>query len=126
MPSGEAQARAEAPLNDRAAKRVSLLEPVWRDCFAFMLSLVGYSGVPLAPQFAPIGSLPPEAEANLIKTYTDAGMPLASALRMAGVDEPTIAQVVEERQREAALRRASIGEMYGDAQAQFDRMMTQE
>ncbi len=126
MPSGEAQARAEAPLNDRVEKRVSVLKPVWRDCFAFMLSLVGHSDVPLAPRFAPIGSLPPEARAGLVKTYTDAGMPLASALRTAGFDEAEIAQVVEEQQREAALRRASIGELYGDAQAQFDRMMTQE
>jgi hypothetical protein len=68
-----------------------------------------------------VGSLPPQAEASLIETYTRAGMPLASALRKAGADEAEIAQVMEEKAAEEEARRATIGEMYADAQAQFDQ-----
>jgi hypothetical protein len=121
FPSGEAQARAEAPLNDRVEHRITTFDPVWLDCFDFMLELAGYPNAPLATLWKPVGSLPPQAEASLIETYTRAGMPLASALRKAGASEEEIAQVMQEKAAEEEARRASIGEMYADAQAQFDQ-----
>lgn len=120
-PSGEALAREEAPLNAKAENRIAYFTPVWRDALGFALELAGEpqaAGV-IEPQWAPVGALPPSAEAELVRTYTQAGMPLVSALRRAGMSEAVIEEVREEQEREALARRESLGEMYAQAQAEM-------
>lgn len=120
-PSGEALSREEAPLNAKAEKRIALFTPVWRDALGFALELAGApeAAAMIEPQWAPVGALPPQAEAQLVQTYAQAGMPLVSALRRAGVSEAEIEQVREEQQREALARRDSLGELYAQAQAEI-------
>ena len=122
-PSGEALAREEAPLNAKASKRIQLFTPVWRDALGFALELAGQRDAAevVEPQWGPVGALPPLAEANLVATYTQAGVPLVSALRRAGVSEAEIEQVREEQAREALQRRDTLGELYAQAQTEITR-----
>lgn len=120
-PSGEALAREEAPLNAKADSRIQLFTPVWRDCVRFALRLSGHNEAAsvVGPLWAPVGALTPSSEAAIVKAYTDAGMPLASALRRVGVDEAEIARILEDAAAEAQARRDSLGELYAQAQAEI-------
>ena len=127
-PSGEALAREEAPLNAKVSNRITYFTPVWRDCIRLALRLSGYADAAavVEPLWAPVGALTPSTEAQIVKSYTDAGMPLTSALRRVGVDEAEIARIQQDMAQEALARRQQAGELAAQAQVDFDAMMTMQ
>ncbi len=122
-PSGEALIAMEAPLNHKVERLQSVLEPTWRDLYAFMTLLVRrpVSSQAIWAQYEEPETVQPYTEALITKTYVEAGMPLNTVLRDQGWDEADLAQKEEDAQAERVAQASYADAVLSQAQRQFDQ-----
>ena len=103
-PSGEALIALEAPLNKKASERIKRFGPVWRQVGAFLLQIAGISmdWNDITVTFDKPETVQPMTQAVITKTYTDARVPLVTALRWEGRNEAELAQLKKDAQDEKA------------------------
>jgi len=120
--SGEALIALESPLNKKAQDRIDAFIPTWQRAASFALRIAGLSVSPseITPVYDKPETIQPRTAAEIVQMQVGAGMPLLSALRLGGMTEAELAQIMEEQQAEEASRTRSLGQALMDAQAQFD------
>jgi Phage portal protein, SPP1 Gp6-like len=85
-PSGEALIAMESPLNKKAQDSIDRFYPVWQQIGIFICQIenIAITGDDVSPQFDKPETIQPRTTAEIIKLNTDAGMPLDTALTVAG------------------------------------------
>lgn len=107
--SGEALITMEAPLVKKVEKKRELFGDVWQEVAVFALLVSGITAQKsdIQPQWGPAESDQPLTETQVIKTYRDAGLPIKSAMRLAGYTEAEITvieeEIAEEKQEQSDL-----------------------
>ena len=88
----------EAPLVKKVEKKRELFGDVWQEVAVFALLVSGITAQKsdIHPQWGPAESDQPLTETQVIKTYRDAGLPIRSAMRLAGYTEAEITVIEEE------------------------------
>jgi hypothetical protein len=96
--SGEALITMEAPLVKKVEKKRELFGDVWQEVAVFALLVSGITAQKsdIQPQWGPAEADQPLTETQVIKTYRDAGLPIRSAMRLAGYTEAEITVIEEE------------------------------
>lgn len=105
--SGEALLALEAPLNRKAQDRIDRFAPVWQEIAAFALRIDAGVDIPatdITAAFDVPETVQPRTQAEIIQLLTAAGIPLAAALRLQGMPQAEIDQIIKERNVEAAQR----------------------
>lgn len=109
-PSGDALLAMEAPLVKKVSKRQEAFAETWVEVAQFLLKLDGAGDVKasdISPTWDPVQSLQPGASATVIKTLTDASVPLVTAVRRAGWAKDEIEQM--EKDQADAKKKNSTG-----------------
>lgn len=105
-PSGDALIAMEAPLNKKVKRRQENYAVTWQEFGSFLLLLQGDKVEPadVVPVWEPIESIQPHSQALVVKTETDAGIPLVTSLRNRGWDKAEIDKMLDDKkkQQEAA------------------------
>ena len=122
-PSGDALLAMEAPLNKKVKKRMEGYEVEWKALVIFLLKLEGMEVKPkdVTPVWEPVETVQPLSQAQTVKTETDAGVPLITAVRRRGWASDEIEQMEkdqkEEDKRNTGLAQNALNQMRGqDAQ----------
>jgi len=121
-PSGEALIAMEAPLNKKASKRQKGFGVEWQRLAKFLLNISGNKDVKksqIVPIWEPIETVQPLTAANIIKTETDAGIPLNTSARRRGWSNEEIKQMEDDKKKEKK-------EMAGLAQNALDELRAQD
>jgi len=94
-PSGEALIALEAPLNKKAQDRIDRFFPVWQQIGVFICKIEGQAvaAADITPQFEKPSTIQPRTNAEIIKLNTDAGIPLDTALTVAGWTDDEISSM---------------------------------
>jgi hypothetical protein len=109
-PSGEALIALEAPLNKKAQDRIDRFRPVWREIGLFICKIEGITALPenITPQFEKPETIQPMTQATIIKTETDAGIPLETALSRTGWSDAEIAAMIKIKDKADAKGKSSL------------------
>jgi hypothetical protein len=102
-PSGDALIAMEAPLNKKVKRRQDNYSVIWQEIGAFLLLLeTGEVVKPdqIKPVWEPIESIQPQSQATVLKTETDAGIPLVTAVRRRGWDKSEIDKMLKEKKEQ--------------------------
>lgn len=120
-PSGEALIALEAPLNKKAQDRIDRFRPVWRELAAFVCQIenVSVAAADITPVFQRPETIQPKTAADITKVRTDAGVPLATALRWEGKTEAEIEAMQAEQEEAAGKAQASLGVALMQAERQM-------
>jgi len=102
--SGEALLAMEAPLTKKVTTRIDNFSSTWTKLAKFLCLMNGINvkDDEIKTVWEPAQSVQPYTEALTIKTLTDAGVPLKSALRMSGQTDKEIEQVERDKAEEEA------------------------
>ena len=110
--SGEALLAMEAPLTKKVDQRKASFSSTWKRVAQFLLKLDGidYPLSDIETVWEPSYSVQPKTEAETVKTWTDSGVPLNSALAWSGKTDEEIASMEKDKQaeREANASMASV------------------
>jgi hypothetical protein len=102
--SGEALIAMEGPLNKKAQDRIDAFTPTWQQAMAFALKVLGITVVPsdITPLFDKPETIQPRTAADITNIRVATGVPLRSALRWEGIEQPEIDDVLKEQKEEQA------------------------
>ena len=122
-PSGEALIAMEAPLNKKAAKRISRFVPTWRQVGAFMLKVNGQETPDLmvTPVFAEPTTIQPVTRATIRTAEVGAGIPLTTALRREGWTQEELDAMAADKEAEQAGQAQLQEMMLEEARRRFDQ-----
>ena len=111
--SGEALITMEAPLVKKVKQKRELFGDAWQEVaiFALLVSGITAQKSDIHPQWGPAESDQPLTETQVIKTYRDAGLPIRSAMRLAGYTEAEIT-VIEEEIAEGKQEQSDLVSLY--------------
>ena len=125
--SGEALITMESPLVKKVEQKRELFGATWQEVAVFALAVSGVTAkkADIQPQWGAAESDLPLTETEIIKNYVDAGLPLKSALRLAGYTAAEI-ETIEQEMEEADQRNKDLADLYiqaaRDKSAQEDRI----
>ncbi len=121
--SGEALIALEAPLVKKVLARQARFIPVFRQLGAFMLQLGSRTVDPrqITVRYADPSTVQPRTQAEITKIRTEAGLPLATALRREGWTDAELAEMDADRQAEGAEQQQTLSQALMRAQRGFDR-----
>ena len=110
-PSGDALLAMEAPLNKKVKKRMEGYEVEWKSLAIFLLKLEGIdvNAKDVSPVWEPTETIQPKASADTVKTETDSGIPLVTAVRRRGWASDEIKQM-EEDMKEQDKRKSGLAQ----------------
>ncbi len=114
-PSGEALIAMEAPLVHKARRLQAALSPVWRDLAAFLLHLDGIDvqSRDVVADYESPSTVQPRSQADIRLLAVQAGIPLATQLKMEGWTERDVDEMKRERAEEDQYRAAAASsELY--------------
>ena len=99
-PSGEALIAMEAPLNKKAKIRIERFMVTWQEvaCFIAQVSGCTCNKGQVQAIFDEPETIQPKTQAEIIKTQVEAGIPLVTALRMAGWSDAEIEQMQKDQE----------------------------
>lgn len=122
-PSGEALIAMEAPLLKKVQDYIQRYSSTWQKVMAFMLLLEGYTVEPqdVIPKFAPIETVQPMTQAQVMQLERSAGFPLFTILRKRGWTEPELKQLAEDLEEEDSRKQASMAAMFLNSSRQFNQ-----
>lgn len=111
--SGEALITMESPLVKKVEQKRELFGNTWQEVavFALMVSGQTVAKADVQPQWGEAESNLPLTETEVIKNYVDAGLPLKSALRLAGYTAAEI-ETIEQEIEESEQRHKDLAELY--------------
>lgn len=94
-PSGESLLVMESSLVKKIQKKQEAYSPEWQDAMAYILSLSGtnVNANELVPVWQPIASELPLTNAQVMKTASEAGIPIITSARRMGWNEDEVAQL---------------------------------
>lgn len=107
--SGEALITMEAPLVKKVNQKRELFSDSWQEVAQFALNVMGHDvkKSDIQPQWGKAEAEQPLTETQIIINYRNAGLPMRSALRMAGYTDSEIdiieAEKAEEKQQDSDL-----------------------
>jgi hypothetical protein len=121
--SGEALLAMEAPLVRKAAKYRARLDVTWKQCAAYLCGLLGHqlNADDIECLWEDEHTVQPYTEALIIKTLTEAGMPLTTVLRREGWDEEDLDALAEDRDADAARQTQLSTQLMASASQRFDQ-----
>ena len=129
--SGEALLAMEAPLTKKVDQRKASFSSTWKRVAQFLLKLDGidYPLSDIETVWEPSYSVQPKTEAETVKTWTDSGVPLNSALAWSGKTDEEIASMEKDKQAEREAN-ASAARIWLDAarvrQDQSNQLLDEE
>lgn len=117
-PSGEALIALEAPLNKKAQDRIDRFYPVWQQIGIFICKIEGIAatGEQVTPQFDKPATIQPKTQADIIKTNVDSGIPLDTALTVAGWTDGEIENMNKIKDEADAKNKSSLTEALARAE----------
>lgn len=95
-PSGEALIAMEAPLTRKIQRLQQTVRPVWQNLFAMLLRQAGKPVPALRDIWVPyeqVETVQPMTNAQIVATYKQVGLPLATSLKERGWTEKEIAEI---------------------------------
>jgi len=98
--SGEALLAMEAPLTKKVDQRIASFSNTWKKIAVFLLKLNGndtLSGKDIVAVWEPAYSVQPKTEAETVKTWIEAGVPLRTAVSNAGWTDDKIADLEKDK-----------------------------
>ena len=101
-PSGEALIAMESPLTKKVKKRQESLGVEWQQLGKFLLLLSGTKDIKrnqIIPTWEPAETIQPQTAANIVKTETDSGIPLETAVRRQGWTKEDMKQLEEDKRK---------------------------
>lgn len=122
-PSGEALIAMEAPLNKKAAKRISRFLPTWRQVGAFLLKVSGQElpALTIMPVFAEPSTIQPVMQSTIRTAEVGAGIPLTTALRREGWTQKELDAMADDKAAEQAGQAQLQEVMLEAARRKFDQ-----
>lgn len=95
VPSGEALISMEAPLVKKTLQIQENLAVTWQELGAFLLNIDGGSVKPedIEPVWMPVETVQPLTQAQIMKTYTEANVPVSVAAKKVGWDSTEISEL---------------------------------
>ena len=101
-PSGEALQTMESPLVKKVQKKQEAYDPTWKEFMSYVLLLNGITVSPtdISTVWTPVETVQPLTEAQILKTETEAGIPIITSARRAGWAEDEVAQLEQDVQQQ--------------------------
>lgn len=120
-PSGEALIAMESPLNKKVNKRMRAFSVEWNNFARYILTLekIKIMKTQITPLWEPVETVQPATSANILKTNTDAGVPLVTAMRWQGKPQSDIDQMLNDKKDEKKT-------MTGLAQDALDKLRAED
>jgi hypothetical protein len=139
VPSGAALQMLDSALAMQADECAVWLGSAWRQSMDLAQRLAAVYGpaigepTTLTPIWAPTSYVDPTSEeanktamATRVKAFTDAGMPLAIALKHEGWTDEQILELLAAKEREAAAAQNSLADALAEQQRRFDQNQQEE
>lgn len=95
VPSGESLIALEAPLNKKVTQIQKNLNVTWQELGAFLLNMDGGTVKPedITPVWMPIETVQPLTQAQIMKTYKEAGVPTQVSAKKIGWTDTEISEL---------------------------------